>query len=120
MNTITKNGIVTAIAICVFFIGTATGNAYVMIAVAAAALAAIAIFGGYGWRAWFVAAVGAVTAAAVAVRLDGTLRAKCVVLPKVAAIRTSDAFCSDSDGAILAEFAKLQFAQPSRQVRQPI
>ena len=62
------DGIVTAIGILVLVLGTATGNAYVMLAMAIVALVAMAILGrkSLSWRAMFVATVTAVTAFAVA------------------------------------------------------
>ena len=62
------NGIVEAIGILVLVLGTATGNAYVMFAMAIAAIVAVAIFGrkSFSWRAVFGVSVAAVTAFAVA------------------------------------------------------
>jgi drug/metabolite transporter (DMT)-like permease len=61
------NDILVALGIMVLVLGTATGNAYVMFAMAVAAIAAVAIFGrrAISWRAWFGAMVAAVTAVAV-------------------------------------------------------
>lgn len=62
------NGILTAIGIIVLLVGTATGNAYVMFALAIAAIVPVAIFGrkSFSWRALFGMTVAAVTAFAVA------------------------------------------------------
>jgi hypothetical protein len=62
------NGIVEAIGILVLVLGTATGNAYVMFAMAIAAIVALAIFGSnsFSWRAAFAMSVAAVTAFAMA------------------------------------------------------
>ena len=62
------DGIVTAIGILVLVLGTATGNAYVMLAMAIAAIVAVAIFGrkSFSWPAVFGVTVAAVTAFAVA------------------------------------------------------
>jgi hypothetical protein len=62
------NGILTAMGILVLLLGTATGNAYVMLAMAIAALVAVAIFRrkSLSWRAWFGMTVAWVMAFAVA------------------------------------------------------
>ncbi len=62
------NGILTAIGIIVLLVGTATGNAYVMLAMAIAALVAVAIFAreSLSWRACFGMTVAAVMAFALA------------------------------------------------------
>ena len=72
MNTANEsrmNGVVEAIGIMVLVLGTATGNAYVMLAMAVAAIVAVAIFGrkSLGWRALFGMAVAAVAAFALAI-----------------------------------------------------
>jgi uncharacterized membrane protein len=63
------NGIVAAIGIIVLLLGTATGNAYVMFAMASVAIITVAIFGrkSFSWRALFAVTVAAMTAFAVAV-----------------------------------------------------
>jgi hypothetical protein len=63
------NGIVTALGILVLVIGTASGNAYVMLAMAVAALAGIAIVSrrAMGWRALVAMTAAAATAFAVAI-----------------------------------------------------
>jgi len=62
------DGILTAIGLLVLVIGTATGNAYVMFAMAIGALVAVAIFGrnSFSWRALFGVTVAAATAFAFA------------------------------------------------------
>jgi hypothetical protein len=62
------NEMVTAIGILVLVLGTATGNAYVMFAMAIVALVAVAIVGrkSFGWRALLGVTVATVTAIAVA------------------------------------------------------
>jgi hypothetical protein len=63
-----KDGIVTAIGVLVLVIGTATGNAYVMLALAVVALVVLAVFfrKRVGRTALLAMAVSAVTVAAVA------------------------------------------------------
>ena len=62
------NDMLPAVGIMVLLLGTATGNAYVMFAMAVAAIVAVAIFGrrAIRWRAWFGAIAAAATAFAVA------------------------------------------------------
>ena len=62
------NEILTAIGILVLVLGTATGNAYVMLAMGIAAIAAVAIFGrkSFSWPAVFGVTAAAVVAFAVA------------------------------------------------------
>jgi hypothetical protein len=62
------NGILTAIGIIVLLLGAATGNAYVMFAVAIAAIVGVAICGrkSFRWPVLFGMTVAAVTAFAVA------------------------------------------------------
>ena len=71
-NKLRKNSIVTAIGILVLVIGTATGSAYAMLAMAAVGLTLIAI--SYrqelGWNELWLMAVAAVTASAIAIFLS--------------------------------------------------
>ena len=76
MNTANEsrmNGFVEAVGIMVLMLGTATGNAYVMLAMAVAAIVAVAILGrtSLSWRALFGMAVAAVTAFALAIGITG-------------------------------------------------
>jgi hypothetical protein len=68
-NASKRNGILMAIGIIVLLLGAATGNAYVMFAVAIAALVAVAIFGrqSFRWSVLFGMMAAAATAIAVVI-----------------------------------------------------
>ena len=65
------DAIVTAIAVLVLMLGTATGNAYAMFAVASFALVILAVFFRQraGRQAWLLAGVAAAVAAVMAIAI---------------------------------------------------